>query len=210
VSDPQATQAPDPTEPTEPVKPTPATEATPPLPPGSPAADADVQAARAAVDDARASFQREVTTLQAKGRDAIDIKAKVRRLPQTLAQDPRKLAGVAAAGAGIVGLVALRRRGRRAPVSNPLPAEVEAALSQLGKDGTKVRAALDQSFSRYLAMHGVEAGSKPRSVPPIVTSLVVPIGTVAVRELIQRVSGRRAASRADASTPPKTDGPRPG
>jgi hypothetical protein len=59
-------------------------------------------------------------------------------------------------------------------------------------------------------MHGVEAGSKPRSVPPIVTSLVVPIGTVAVRELIQRVSGRRAASRADASTPPKTDGPRPG
>jgi hypothetical protein len=207
VSDPQTTQA---TEPTESATPTQATEPTPPIPPGSPAADPGVQAARAAVNDARTSFQRELTTLQSKGRDAIDIKAKVRRLPQTLAQDPRKLAGVAAAGAGIVGLVALRRRGRTTPVSNPLPAEVEAALKELGKDGTKVRAALDQSFSRYLAMHGVEAGSKPRSVPPIVTSLVVPIGTVAVRELIHRVSGRRAASRADASGPPKTDGPGPG
>jgi hypothetical protein len=185
--------------------------ATASLPPGSPAADPDVQAARAAVEEARGSFQKELTTLQAKGRDAIDVKAKVRRLPQTLAQDPRKLVGVVAAGAGTVLAVgALRRRGRKPVVAGTLPAEVEAVIADLGVDGKKVRAALDRSFSTYLASHGVAEPAKRRGLPPAVASMILPLGTVAVREAVRLVGARRrAAAEAESASEsaPGSNGP---
>jgi hypothetical protein len=123
------------------------------------------------------------------------VKAKFRRLPRTMAEDPRKAIGVVAAGAGtVLAIAALRRRGRRSVPAGNLPPEVEAALAGLGKDGKKVREALDRSFSQYIVSHGLAEPSSGRSLPPGVKPLILPIATVAIREIFKRTGSRRARS----------------
>jgi hypothetical protein len=171
------------------------------LPPGSPAADPDVQAARAAVQAARGSFQRELTTLQAKGKETIDIKARIRRLPSDVKRDPRKYAAIAAASAGtIAAFTALRRRGRKSIPSGTLPGEVEAVLAGLGDDGRKVRAALDSSFARYLSSHGVPSPSR-RRLPPGALTIAMPVIAAAIREGIVRAAARRKSESAQTGAP---------
>jgi len=179
------------TPPTSTPAPEPATEAASLEPrPGTPSADPAVSRAAADVDATRAAFQTELARLQASGRAAFDVKARIRGIPGALASDPRKAAGAAVAGVGSI--LALRRltgRGRRQPTGT-LPIEVEEALAPLGKDGKKVRDALDSSFASYLETHGVEArrGSRfPRSL----RLLAVPVATAVAREVLRRSASRR-------------------
>ena len=109
-------------------------------------------AAHAQVLAARADVEEQVDRLEAAGRAAIDIPAKVRR-------SPAKAAGVAAGGAFLAlgGPKRLFRRAKRAVTgkeeelpSELLPKEVEKALGKLGTDGKAVRGTLEREFANYL------------------------------------------------------------
>ena len=108
-------------------------------------------AARLRVLAARAELAQQVELLEASGRAAIDIPAKVRRSPAK-----------AAALVGGVGFLALKgpqrlfRAAREAIGGKPeplpsrlLPDEVEKTLRKLGDDGEKVRGALERDFAEY-------------------------------------------------------------
>ena len=109
------------------------------------AAHAEVLAARAELDD-------QVDRLEAAGRAAVDIPAKVKA-------SPGKAAGIAAGGAflAVGGPRKLFRRAKRAITgkeeelpSELLPKEVDKALRKLGTDGRKVRGTLEREFANYL------------------------------------------------------------
>ena len=108
-------------------------------------------AARLRVLAAREELAQQVDLLEASGRAAIDIPAKVRRSPAK-----------AAALVGGVGFLALKCpqrlfraareaiRGKPEPLpSRLLPEEVEKTLRKLGDDGEKVRGALERDFAEY-------------------------------------------------------------
>lgn len=107
--------------------------------------------ARERVLEARAQVAEELTTLEASGRAAIDIKARVR-------QNPAKVAAVIG-GVGFLALKGPQRifRGVRqkvfgAPPPLPeamLPDEIEKSLRKLGKDGDKIRGTLERDFADY-------------------------------------------------------------
>jgi hypothetical protein len=109
-------------------------------------------AAQARVVAARADFEGEVDRLEAAGRAAVDIPARVRKAPA-------KAAGVAAGAAFLAlgGPKRLFRRAKRAVTgkeeelpSELLPKEIEKALGKLGDDGKKVRGTIEREFARYL------------------------------------------------------------
>jgi hypothetical protein len=109
-------------------------------------------AALAKVVAARADFDDEIDRLEAAGRAAVDIPAKVRRAPA-------KAAGVAAGAAFLAlgGPKRLFRRAKRLVTGKEeelpaalLPKEVDKALSKLGSDGKKVRDTLEREFAKYL------------------------------------------------------------
>jgi hypothetical protein len=108
-------------------------------------------AARDRVLAARAEFASQLELLEASGRAAVDIPARVRR-------SPAKAAAIAAS----VGFLALKGpqrlfgAARRAVWGEPapmpkrmLPPEVEKTLRKLGDDGEKVGAALERDFADY-------------------------------------------------------------
>lgn len=109
-------------------------------------------AALEAVVAARADFGDEVDRLEAAGRTAVDIPAKVRA-------NPAKAAGVAAGGA-FLALGGPKRVFRRAKrtfkgkeeelPSELLPKEIDEALRKIGTDGKAVRGTLERDFARYL------------------------------------------------------------
>lgn len=109
-------------------------------------------AAEAAVVAARADLADQVDRLEAAGRAAVDIPAKVKA-------NPAKAAGVAAGGAflAVGGPKRLFRRAKRAVTgreeelpSELLPKEVEKTLRKLGTDGRAVRGTLEREFAKYL------------------------------------------------------------
>ncbi len=120
---------------------------------------ARTDAARQEALAARTALDVEVARLQAAARDAVDVRAQVRR-------HPGKAAG-AAAGAAFMAVGgpkrvfrAVKRRVRGEPEPLPaslLPGEIEKAVSALGPDGVKVRGAIERSFRHYL-----DATSKDR------------------------------------------------
>ena len=109
-------------------------------------------AALAQVVAARAEFDTELDRLEAAGRAAVDVPAKIKR-------SPVKAAGVAAGAAFLVagGPKRLFRRAKRAirgeeealPKSL-LPDEIEKAVRKLGSDGKQVRGTLEREFAKYL------------------------------------------------------------
>jgi hypothetical protein len=123
---------------------------------------ASTDAARARVLAARGQLEDEVARLEAAGRAAVDIPAKVRR-------EPAKTAGLAAGAAFLVagGPRRVIRRVRRA-VQGPeadmpksmLPKEVERELKKLGRDGDKVRGTIEREFAKYLDEHREERESR--------------------------------------------------
>lgn len=108
-------------------------------------------AARDRVLAARLALEDELEVLEASGRAAVDIPAKVRR-------SPAKAAAIAGAAGFIVlrGPARLARAVRRRVTGQPapmpkrmLPKEIEKTLKSLGDDGDKVRGALERDFADY-------------------------------------------------------------
>jgi hypothetical protein len=108
-------------------------------------------AARDRVLAARAAFDAELQALEASGRAAVDIPAKIR-------QSPAKAAAIAG-GAGFLvlkGPSRLYRAARKAITGEPaplpkrmLPKEIEKTLRSMGDDGDKVRGAIERDFADY-------------------------------------------------------------
>ena len=113
---------------------------------------ARTDAARTQVLTARQGLEDEVVRLEAAGRAAIDIPARIRREPVKMA--------TAAGGAAFLLFGGPRRvlRGMRRAVFGPgsdlpksmLPKEVEAVLRKLGSDGDAVRGVLEREFAAFL------------------------------------------------------------
>jgi hypothetical protein len=113
---------------------------------------ARTDAARSEVLAARAGLDEELVRLEAAGRAAVDIPARLRR-------EPTKVLG-AAGGAAFLLLGGPKRafKGVRRAIFGPnadlpksmLPPEVEKTLKKLGSDGEKVRGTLEREFASYL------------------------------------------------------------
>lgn len=113
---------------------------------------ARTDAARAEVLAARDGLTEELVRLEASGRAAVDIPARLRR-------EPAKVAGAAAGAAFLLlgGPGRVLRRARRAIFGRDaelpksmLPPEVEKTLKKLGTDGERVRGTLEREFAAYL------------------------------------------------------------
>jgi hypothetical protein len=147
-------------------------------------------AAHAQVVAARAELDGEIDRLEAAGRAAVDIPAKVRRAPA-------KAAGVAAGTAFVAlgGPKRLFRRAKRAITgqedelpSELLPKEVDNALRKLGTDGKKVRGTIEREFAKYL-----DDRSKERKKEGLVAG-VTALAVGALRPIAMR-QGRQIAER---------------
>jgi hypothetical protein len=109
-------------------------------------------AARDRVLAARAALASELETLEASGRAAVDIPARIR-------QSPAKAAAVAGGIAFVLlrGPQRLFGAARRAIFGKPapmpkglLPKEIEKTLHSMGDDGDKVRGTLERDFAEYV------------------------------------------------------------
>jgi hypothetical protein len=109
-------------------------------------------AARDRVLAARANLDEELQLLEASGRAAADIPARVRR-------SPAKAAAVAGSAAFLVAKGPQRLfRGVRRAVRGPdadlprqmLPKEIEKTLRKLGDDGDRVRGTIERDFAEYV------------------------------------------------------------
>jgi len=113
---------------------------------------ARTDAARAEVLAAREGLDEELVRLEAAGRAAVDIPARLKR-------EPAKVLG-AAGGAAFLLLGGPKRvfQGARRAVfgakadlpKSMLPKEVDKELKKLGNDGERVRATLEREFANYL------------------------------------------------------------
>lgn len=113
---------------------------------------ARTDAARSEVLAARAGLDEELVRLEASGRAAVDIPARLRR-------EPAKVLGTAG-GAAFLLLGGPKRvfQGVRRAIfgadadlpKSMLPPEVERTLKKLGPDGEKVRGTLEREFAEYL------------------------------------------------------------
>jgi hypothetical protein len=147
-------------------------------------------AAQAAVVAARADVADQVDRLEAAGRAAVDIPAKVKA-------NPAKAAGVAAGGAFLAlgGPKRLYRRAKRAVTgkddelpSELLPKDVEKAIKRLGSDGKAVRGTLEREFAKYLEDRQSER--KKEGLVAAATGLAI----TALRPIAMR-GGRQIAER---------------
>ncbi len=109
-------------------------------------------AARDRVLAARADLEAQVETLQASGRAAVDIPARIR-------QSPAKAAGIGAAIGFLLlkgpqrlyGAVRKAIFGTPAPMpKRMLPKDIEKTLRSMGDDGEKVRGTLERDFAAYV------------------------------------------------------------
>jgi hypothetical protein len=108
-------------------------------------------AARDRVLAARANLEEQIEVLEASGRAAVDIPARIR-------QSPAKAAAVVGTAGFLVlkGPQRLYRAVRTAVTGSPapmpkrmLPKEIEKTLKSMGNDGDKVRGALERDFADY-------------------------------------------------------------
>jgi hypothetical protein len=140
----------------------------------------------------------EVDRLEAAGRAAVDIPAKIRR-------DPLKTAGVAAGAAFLVtggpGRVLRRvKRAIRGPEADlpksMLPDEVDKALRKLGSDGDKVRGTLEKEFARYLDEHAPERRERDLGAVTalLLTNLAKPLSQRAGRRLVEQLFSPEGSS----------------
>lgn len=152
----------------------------------------EAEAARAEVVAAREAFSGELARLEAAGRAALDIKAKVRR-------SPARAAGLVA-GAGFLAVggplkvargVGRALRGKKEPLPpSLLPKEVDKALRSMGDDGAKVRGTLEREFASYLDKRkpDEDRGLLGGIAGALTSGLVVP----ASRNLARRMASRLA------------------
>ena len=158
-------------------------------------------AAHAQVLAARAELEDQVDRLEAAGRAAVDVPAKIKA-------NPAKAAGIAAGGAflAVGGPKRLFRRAKRAITgqdeelpSELLPKEVEKTLNKLGTDGKAVRGTLEREFAKYLDDRAKER--KKEGVVAGVTALALgalrPIAIRGGKQLAERMIDPNQASFAE-------------
>ncbi len=176
---------------------------------------ARTDAARTEVLAAREGLQDEVVRLEAAGRAAMDIPARLRN-------DPVKVGGAAAGAAFLLlgGPKRILRGARRAIFGKPadpppsmLPDEVEAVLRKLGSDGDRVRGTLEREFARFLEERAPER--RERDIAGLFGGLLAnvlrPASVRAGREFAERLFDpdgpsfaeglRKARARMDAAVP---------
>jgi len=166
---------------------------------------ARTDAARAEVLAAREDLGEELVRLEAAGRAAVDIPARIRR-------EPAKVAG-SAAGAAFLLLGGPRRvfRGVRKAVFGPeaelpksmLPPEIDKTLRKLGPDGEKVRGTLEREFAEYLEEKA------PQRSNGVLDALTGGLVASLVKPLTER-AGRRRPGIASPGRPARTTGSAPG
>ena len=105
-------------------------------------------AARAEVVAARQGLADEVDRLEAAGRAAVDVPARLRR-------EPAKVVGAAAGAAFLIaggpGRLLRRLRGRGGKdEASILPDDILRSLRKRGNDGEKAKKELEKDFARYL------------------------------------------------------------
>ena len=148
-------------------------------------------AALAEVLAAREGLAEEIDRLEAAGRAAVDIPAKVRR-------SPAKAAAIAGGGAFLLlgGPKRVYRRARKAITGKEeaplpkslLPKDIDKALKKLGTDGDQVRGTIERDFAKYLddrakerRKEGIVAG-----ITAIAVAALRPIGIRAGRQFAER------------------------
>jgi hypothetical protein len=148
-------------------------------------------AARAEVVAAREALAGEAVRLEAAGRAAVDIPARIRR-------EPAKVAGAAGGAAFLLlgGPGRVLRGARRAIFGRDadlpksmLPKEVENTIKKLGSDGDKVRATIEREFADYLEEKGPQR--KERDLAAVAAGLLGgmlrPVTIRAGKQLAQRL-----------------------
>lgn len=175
--------------------------------PGAAGTQPDVLAARAAAMAARTRLGDETRELRAAARRSADVRTRLRELPADIAEDPRGAARTAAvAGGAVLGVLTLRRLRRRR--RGVLPEEIEKVVAGLGKNEPKVRAALDESFGRYLQEHGVKPVGARQRIMPIVRMVAVPVvgrlGRRMIKQLIEQPP--RLDAKESGAAGPRADG----
>ena len=186
---------------------------------------ARTDAARAEVVARRQLLLVEVDRLEAAGRSAIDIPAKIRRAPgKTVAL---------AAGTAFLVLGGPKRsfRAARRAIFGPtaelpksmLPAQIDKALRSLGDDGDRVRGVLEREFVDYLDKNkgAREARDLPGTIAELGGNVLRPATSEAGKRLakelfrpeggsfhdvMDRIQTRRSVREADAAAGP---GPKP-
>lgn len=158
---------------------------------------ARTSAARAEVLAAREALSGEVERLEASGRAAVDIPAKVRRAP---AQTAGLAAGAAFLVAGGPGRVF--RRVKRAVVGpeeplpkSMLPPEIDKRLRKMGGDGERVRGTIEREFAEYLKAHQGERDK--RDIGAVLALLISGISRPLMQQASRRLAGRFFASDSD-------------
>jgi len=159
-------------------------------------------AARAEVVAAREGLALEADRLEAAGRAAIDIPARIRR-------EPAKVVG-AASGAAFLLLGGPGRvvRGIRKAVfgkgaelpKSMLPPEVEKTLRKLGPDGDKVRGTLEREFADYLDEKAPQRKERDLGLVAsgLMASILRPVTVRAGKQLAERLLNADPATMADA------------
>ena len=159
-------------------------------------------AARAEVLAAREGLGDELVRLEAAGRAAVDIPARLKR-------EPAKVAGTAA-GAAFLLLGGPGRivRGIRRAVMGPeadlpksmLPEEVEKTLRKLGPEGEKLRGTLEREFADYLEEKAPQRRERDLGAAAggLVANLLKPLTVRAGRQLVERLFESDGATFGDA------------
>jgi hypothetical protein len=152
---------------------------------------ARTDAARAEVLAARAGLDEELVRLEASGRAAVDIPARLRR-------EPAKVLGTAG-GAAFLLLGGPKRvfKGVRRAILGPkadmpksmLPKEIDQELRKMGDDGERVRRKLEREFANYL-----DENAEARKERDLGATTAVLLGGV-LKPVVQRF-GKQLAERA--------------
>lgn len=152
---------------------------------------ARTDAARSEVLAARAGLDEELVRLEASGRAAVDIPARLRR-------EPAKVLGTAG-GAAFLLLGGPKRvfQGVRRAILGPkadmpksmLPKEIDQELRKMGDDGERVRRKLEREFANYL-----DENAEARKERDLGATTAVLLGGV-LKPVVQRF-GKQLAERA--------------
>ena len=176
-------------------------------------------AALAEVLAAREGLAEEIDRLEAAGRAAVDIPAKIKR-------SPAKAAAIAGGGAFLVlgGPKRVYRKARKAVTGREeaplpkslLPKDIEKALKKIGSDGDEVRGTIERDFAKYLDVRAKERRKEgiQAATIGILTAALRPIGTRAGRQIAERMLNpdpaafeeqlRKVRDRSAAARPGKT------
>jgi hypothetical protein len=148
---------------------------------------ARTDAARADVVAARKDLADEVDRLEAAGRAAVDIPARLRR-------EPAKVVGAAAGAAFLVaggpGRLLRRLTGRKGNVDKAsiIPEAIQRGLGKRGADGEKTKKQLEKDFAKYLESRG----SKDKGAALAIGGTAAQLISNVLKPVTQR-AGRRLA-----------------